>query len=133
MVSEDPGALIYQPNLTCTYIPTWTGDHRMRILTVINKDPAGINDAQICSSLWTFIQNFHERLKTKSDKPDKLYLPQAQGYLAFGEKRHSYSVVMVSEAEDIVLGDFEYFHLLQNFCLSMAQKLGVELEGQYAN
>lgn len=128
-MEKDPGALLYQPNLTCTYIPTKTPDDRIRVLVVQNKDPIGINDAQIATSLWSYVQNFRERLKKQEDAPKEIMIPECIGSLTLNEKHDAYTIVMISQAEDITLCNYVYLHLLTQLTMSMAQQLNVELEG----
>ena len=124
---EDPGAILFQPNLTCRYIFTKSPD-RMYVLTAINKDEIGINDVQTVSALWSWTLNFNKRLIKEKSVPKKTLVPFTLGNITRNEKRDAFCVVIISKDEKLMLNDFSWVFLLKRFCREMAKPLGIDLE-----
>lgn len=121
-------ARIIQPNLTCSYNLLGVPGNMVRSLIATNKDAGvGIADPQVPAVFWAWAIEFYRQLKKQGFEPPR-EIPSCDSFLQLSRKADVVSLTFISVDKDLMIEDAVFLIVLQNWCATMANALGVRLD-----
>lgn len=118
---------IFQPNLSCKFVLNDTPDLMIRSLFAVNRDgDIAIDKAQQLDQVFSWLM---EIIQSKGG-PKKVVpkeMPQMDIFWLESKKGSSFTLIFVSNAQDIGITDAVLITAALNWCDDMAKRVGITL------